>query len=294
MKLSSRVKQNAAMICAAVLPALASAGEGIARISDRAVAAPVDMTDQTPEVVQTGYARVGGGHMRPTNYRPTYYNEQAAQQTAPTPVPDSPPAQQSVQAPMMAQPSGPGCGVDGSCGMMNPGCGDFAYGCAPGMADGCCSSEFGCGDYCGDGCGDACYGSCHNRRMNCLFAGPVDSGTGSATRDWWRGQTLNHRNRNARISNALFGWMVPSGNYGQGSPVVGKYHMTYAHQPDYFDARDTQLYAAQGYGMPITVPLAPQVRHAYNYSAGIPASRITPISNYNPQTSPQRLPHQSW
>lgn len=88
--------------------------------------------------------------------------------------------------------------------------------------------------------------------------------------------------------------MIPSGYCGQGLPPVGKYHMTYADQPSYIDPRDTQLYAAQGYGMPMSVPLAPNVNHAYNYSSGLPASRITHIGSYNPRTSPQRLNCQSW
>lgn len=206
--------------------------------------------------------------------------------------------------------AGPSCGMGGSCGSAPGG-----MGCAPGgmgCGAGCgYQSEYGCGsgqiytecgdycggpDFCGDGCGDVCeddgcgYRSC----LSGLFPRSENCGTGNPVRDFWRGQSLNYRNRNARLSNCLFGWLVPSGNCGQGSPVVGKYHMTYAHQPDYFDNRDTQLYAAQGYGMPMTVPLAPQVRHTYNYSSGIPASRITPISNYNPQTSAQQQPCQTW
>ena len=102
------------------------------------------------------------------------------------------------------------------------------------------------------------------------------------------------RTANRNLCDCLFGWMIPAGCGGQGAPLVGKYHMTYADQPSYIDSRDTKLYAAQGYGMPMSVPLAPNVHHAYNYSSGIPASRITHIGNYNPMTSPQRLPCQSW
>lgn len=126
------------------------------------------------------------------------------------------------------------------------------------------------------------------------FARSVDSGTGYAGRDFYHGNAMSFHNKNARLADKLFGWMVPSGCGGGGCPPVGKYHMTYADQPDYINPNDSQIYAAQGYGMPITVPLAPNVNHQYNYSAGIPASRITTIGNYNPMTSPQRLPHQSW
>ena len=138
------------------------------------------------------------------------------------------------------------------------------------------------------------FGDSHRDHVNTLFARPVDSDTGSKVRDGWRGQSMSFRNKNARLANLLFGWMVPSGCCGQGCPPVGAYHVTYADQPDYFDQRDTELYAAQGYGMPMTVPLAPHVNHAYNYSAGVPASRVTHIGNYNPQTSPRPLYKQTW
>jgi hypothetical protein len=127
-----------------------------------------------------------------------------------------------------------------------------------------------------------------------IFAHSLDSGTGSACRDLYHGHAMSFHHKNARLADKLFGWMIPSGCCGQGCPPIGKYHMTYADQPDYVNPNDTQIYAAQGYGMPITVPLAPNVNHTYNYSSGIPASRITTIGNYNPQSSPQRLPHQTW
>lgn len=47
----------------------------------------------------------------------------------------------------------------------------------------------------------------------------------------------------------------------------------YAHPSDMNGA-----YAAQGFGVPVTVPLAPNVRTQYNYSWGIPSSRLTPIT----------------
>ncbi|MFM7057440.1 MAG: hypothetical protein ACKO2P_11025 [Planctomycetota bacterium] len=97
-----------------------------------------------------------------------------------------------------------------------------------------------------------------------------------------------------RVFSCLFGWALPSGACGQGLPLVGKYHMVYADQPGYANPADTRLYSAQGYGMPMTVPLAPTVNYQYNYSSGIPASRITTIGTWNPITSPQALPHQSW
>lgn len=48
--------------------------------------------------------------------------------------------------------------------------------------------------------------------------------------------------------------------------------------PGYSHPNDMNAgYAAQGFGGPVTVPLAPNVRDAYNYSWGLPSSRLTPI-----------------
>jgi hypothetical protein len=69
----------------------------------------------------------------------------------------------------------------------------------------------------------------------------------------------------------------PSG-YGEGQPLFGHYKVVYPVNPWYFDGRDGQAYAAEGYGGPVSVPLAPIVRQQYNYGWGIPSSRITPIS----------------
>lgn len=65
---------------------------------------------------------------------------------------------------------------------------------------------------------------------------------------------------------------------GKDCACAGRYRIVYAADPHYFDKRDGQLYSAQGYGVPVAVPLAPNVRQAYNYGWGIPSSRITPIS----------------
>jgi hypothetical protein len=56
------------------------------------------------------------------------------------------------------------------------------------------------------------------------------------------------------------------------------YSMAYPVNPWYYDPRDTRVYAAAGFGAPMTIPLAPTVQTQVNYSWGIPASRITPIS----------------
>jgi hypothetical protein len=54
--------------------------------------------------------------------------------------------------------------------------------------------------------------------------------------------------------------------------------MVYPVDPRYFDPRDSKVYGAQGAGIPIVVPLAPNVGSSYNYGSGLPASRLTPIS----------------
>ncbi len=98
---------------------------------------------------------------------------------------------------------------------------------------------------------------------------------------------FNARNRQqgeivrAQIHGKL-AYFHPMGNGGEGAPPFGCYHLVYAANPDYSDPRDSQIYAAQGYGVPISVPLAPTVRHTMNYSTGMPSSRLTPISNVVP------------
>jgi hypothetical protein len=79
-----------------------------------------------------------------------------------------------------------------------------------------------------------------------------------------------------------FGYFFPTGCGGAGCPPLGKYARVYPQNPNYFDHRDGQIWAAQGYGVPIATPLAPVVGHQYNYSWGTPASRLTPISRIAP------------
>ena len=76
-----------------------------------------------------------------------------------------------------------------------------------------------------------------------------------------------------------FGYFIPTGGGGKGVPWVGCYSRVYPQNPYYSDARDGQTYAAQGYGVPISVPLAPVVGHTFDYSWGIPSSRLTPVSH---------------
>lgn len=79
-----------------------------------------------------------------------------------------------------------------------------------------------------------------------------------------------------------FGYFFPTGCGGAGCPPIGKYARVYPQDPSYFDQRDGQVYGAHGYGVPMSVPLAPVVGHQYNYSWGTPSSRLTPISRIAP------------
>ena len=86
----------------------------------------------------------------------------------------------------------------------------------------------------------------------------------------------------ANYVKAKLAYFTPSGCCGAGCPPVGFYHRVYAVTPDYFDPRDGQVYAAPGTGIPMAVPLAPNVHFTYNYSNGVPSSRITQISHLVP------------
>ncbi len=109
-------------------------------------------------------------------------------------------------------------------------------------------------------------------------------------RSWWDSQVWAFRTRNREKSDQLrshlrckFGYFVPTGCGGAGCPPFGLYHRAYAALPEYLDGRDAKLYAAQGYGVPMAVPLAPNVWYTYNYGWGVPSSRLTPVFRVPPQ-----------
>ena len=91
----------------------------------------------------------------------------------------------------------------------------------------------------------------------------------------------------SRYRNAILGahirnkmnYFIPSGGDGSGIPLAGTYARVYATEPNYHDPRDSQVFASPHTGVPTVIPIAPNVRHQYNYSWGIPSSRITPIYN---------------
>ena len=76
-----------------------------------------------------------------------------------------------------------------------------------------------------------------------------------------------------------FGYFIPTGSCGKGTAPLGVYSMVYPVNPSHFDARDGQVYAAQGYGGAVSIPMAPVVNHTYNYGWGMPSSRLTPVSH---------------
>jgi hypothetical protein len=59
---------------------------------------------------------------------------------------------------------------------------------------------------------------------------------------------------------------------------LGFYRIAYPVNPGYYDQRDTRIYAAQGWGVPMAMPLAPNVEHTYNHGWGVPSSRLTRVS----------------
>ena len=134
-----------------------------------------------------------------------------------------------------------------SCGKCGDSCGN-----SNGNSNGTCDGA--CGDSDGEPEGRSCvkhFEKCHDHLRKCL--------------------------------ECKFGYFCHQGCCGKGCSRYGSYEMLYSAKPDYFDPRDGRLYSAQGFGMPVAVPLAPNVTNQYNYGWGIPSSRLTPISTIIPQ-----------
>lgn len=124
--------------------------------------------------------------------------------------------------------------------------------------------------------------------------GQHGSGNYHSSSGWNSGPYGGPAHTGNELCNCLFGWAIPSGNCGQGLPLFGKYHTVYADNPGYVNPADTQLYATGANGLPVVIPTAPNVNYQYNYSSGMPASRITTLGTWNPQTAPQRMKFQTW
>lgn len=190
------------------------------------------------------------------------------------------PAQCADEPGYHCPPSGPACGT-AAAGCPSLGCRDSGFhgdgGCPDhgGLYDPNCSRcrLFG-GQPHGDVyCPDGRWVQCPDGRWDWF---PNHQSTG-----FWEGLG-NHvgdfcRNRRDCFNMGFF--------KGPDRPLFGCYDIVYPADPYYFDKRDGQVYAAQGYGGPVSVPLAPMVRHTYNYGWGVPSSRLTPISHPVPLTT---------
>jgi hypothetical protein len=80
------------------------------------------------------------------------------------------------------------------------------------------------------------------------------------------------------------GWNTCHGCHGRGCHLChGRgYFSCRCYNPinaSYCDYRDRLVYSAEGYNVPVTVPLAPNCR-IYNYGWGIPSSRFSSAAGY--------------
>ncbi len=67
-------------------------------------------------------------------------------------------------------------------------------------------------------------------------------------------------------------------NYACGRFDAWKWrHNYHPVRPGYADPRNAQVYSAEGYGVPVSAPLAPVTGDMWNYGYGVPAARITPL-----------------
>ena len=64
--------------------------------------------------------------------------------------------------------------------------------------------------------------------------------------------------------------------------LFGAYEHVYAVNPGYSDRREGNVWASAQTGVPMAVPLAPNVRHTMEYGWGMPSSRLVPISRPAP------------
>jgi hypothetical protein len=127
--------------------------------------------------------------------------------------------------------------------------------------------------------GDNSWGSDFHRRAQ-MHSMAVENSWGKATGHYPSVYYHDHSGQ-AMIDyfKCKFGYFIPTGGGGQGIPWVGHYGRVYPVNPYYNDSRDGQVWAAQGYGVPISVPLAPVVGHTYEYGWGVPSSRLVPVSH---------------
>jgi hypothetical protein len=180
-----------------------------------------------------------------------------------------------------------GCQAGGACAV-NGGC-NASGGCMNGMpcmaSDGSCLSPevmmgrpYTLGDLKRSMFGAKCRSKEILGMNGCDSCSPLHS--------WWCEQQYKSQCRRAYRNHVLaahfhnkFNYFTPGGSCGEGAPLWGHYKRVYATEPHYSHPADSQVYASPMTGHPTAVPLAPTVRHQYNYSWGMPSSRLTPISN---------------
>lgn len=90
----------------------------------------------------------------------------------------------------------------------------------------------------------------------------------------WKNDCATCRSNFGRRVRCSMAWLKPLTYWDAGAQCdIIAVNPGYAHPNDI-----NQGYAAQGYGGPVTVPQAPNVRSNYNYGWGLPSSRLTPTS----------------
>lgn len=183
--------------------------------------------------------------------------------------------------------------------------------CLPGHV--CLSDSCGSGSTCSTGgCGHRCaiigcmvnmFSACHEAKCDllCKLGIPChcrqECQTGRCRRlrtrsyicrahdheEWCKCRDDRACERRERFGNWLMhsrlNYFIPRGCCGKGCPPIGCYTMVYPVDPWYGDCRDGSIYAAEGQGGPVSVPLAPVIRHTFNYGWGVPSSRLTPVSH---------------
>ncbi|MCY2963137.1 MAG: hypothetical protein NT069_05685 [Planctomycetota bacterium] len=81
------------------------------------------------------------------------------------------------------------------------------------------------------------------------------------------------------------------GRCGNGKCLGGKCYRPV--EGYYADPRDSEVYSATGYNVPVTVPLPPVVKYQYQYGWGMPSSRLVQVGNTYTQYYPQQFFTQS-
>ena len=183
--------------------------------------------------------------------------------------------QSPCDTPSCNAPCGPSCDAP-SCA--TPGC------------DGC--SSCGSSRYTSNRCTLQSHGKCRGNCSNgcCPHCGHPHSKIGNylcAQSQQMKDRLACEKAQLCSYLKCKFGYFIPAANCGTGVGLCTKYGMVYSLDPSYADPRDEARYAAPWYNMHVNVPLAPNVRHAYNYSWGVPSSRLTPVRHGSVVAPPQ-------